>query len=182
MDIYNLDGKCIKCGSGDIKDRHIEGGPDTQKSEIWHLSYILRICKNCKFAWDETPLDTPSQDESEPTSFQANDINPPEIKMGDEVHGRCDHTTCKVIGIDPVEKICAIQCTEMSWCVCDSNDANNDTPLHLKDLTLIRKGPEVIERVLEIKPIVSDMVLHGGPFLSPGRYDAILMPIKDSKG
>ena len=172
MDRYNPDGKCIKCGSGDIKDEHKEALMDfalpmpIKDGEGKYLSKancperIVRTCKGCGFTWDEATLDTLDVEmtaaelagskvklgfhnhyDPNPTSFKASDIGQLEIGVGDEVHGRCDHTTCKVIGIDPVDKTCALQCTEMPWCVCDSNDANNDTPLHLKDLTLISKGP-----------------------------------------
>lgn len=191
MDKYNPDGKCIKCGSGEIKNRHIEGGPDAIDFHIDTSNVEGMMERTCDMAKAEpifevddevsvkvdgmrlkckitnvnerlkrvsvvpvASLDVPFEHviKSAPTTFKASDINPPEIEVGDEVHGRCDHTTCKVIGIDPVEKTCAIQCTEMLWCVCDSNDANNDTPLHLKDLTLISKGPS--KRHVEI--VISD--------------------------
>ena len=183
MDKYNPDGKCIKCGSGDI-----DSGYQEERSQVTDTllgnscpESIVRTCKNCGFTWDEATLDN-----VEATSFRASDIcqpedmhtyDPPptEIEVGDTVRARCSVFStipeCKVLKMGTSQA----RLGKCEGICCCSNQ-------YVREIVLIRKGPS--------KPIEIDMgqaeISNQGRYwqgpLPPkgtpdGRYNVTLRPI-----
>ena len=174
MDRYNPDGKCIKCGSGEIYNEHREVFiPSEQVKAIAVFidrkaenipERIVRTCKHCGFTWDEATLDS-----VEATSFKASDMGQLEIGVGDWV---------SIYGTGKYELIhrCSAQ-------VC-LFDGMGYKLVGITEIQLIRKGPS--------KPIEIDMgqveVSGNGRYwqgpLPPkgtpdGSYDVYLRPIRE---
>jgi len=67
MEKYSKDAVCPKCGSKDILSSYEEGykcgceNPDHDRSE-----HIERFCKNCRYEWQELPLDAEEPDDPVP--------------------------------------------------------------------------------------------------------------------
>ena len=74
MKKYDPDGKCAKCGGGDVKSEHYDADSDYVMGMVRCFNpeakrnpeRINRKCENCGYEWGEAPLD-------ETTSFQASE-------------------------------------------------------------------------------------------------------------
>ena len=147
MKKYNPDAICIKCGCGDIQDEYMEYEPSRQAMSIASGSrtilatpdHIARTCKNCGYRWDEGPMDNTDKLKSEDLPdclSRVGILDAFVIQMGDVVRDvRGQKGT--VIAKDTLTGMVSVHVEHGAY-----------TPFRcypLSALTLIRKGPKVID-------------------------------------
>jgi predicted nucleic-acid-binding Zn-ribbon protein len=144
MKKYDPEGKCIKCGGGEIEDEW-QDEITVPKIGLFahaspHAERILRTCKNCGYGWQEGPLNEGPiemfgdvEDMQEKTARLVTMAS--EIEIGDVVEWSSDLREYTVLAIH--EEDVALEMPRGIF----------TTKLHL--ITLIRKGPKVhrFERV-----------------------------------
>jgi hypothetical protein len=145
MKKYNPDGKCIKCGSGEIEDEYharlTRGKWINPPPEAFIPEHIARTCKHCGYQWKEAPLDW---------------IDPEKAKAAQKAREKAGHvpSDTPIIEVRDVVKTSSKLCNIKGGCIViamDHKDAityNEENGIcscrrPISILTLIRKGPKV---------------------------------------